>query len=111
MTPVEEAFNTVLQTPRASYYPIYLKQKGVNGYVDRQVYTKKKNIEREEPIYKTYNSEDAQLSGWKRYLQDLPIKKPFQCEQAKQTPISIALVILVCLTPYPKVVTLSMTLS
>ena len=39
-----------LNTPKASYYPIYIQQEGRNGIVTR---------------YETYN--DGKLSGWKRY--------------------------------------------
>lgn len=39
-----------LNTPKASYYPIYIQQDGRNGIVTR---------------YETYN--DGKLSGWKRY--------------------------------------------
>ena len=39
-----------LNTPKASYYPIYIQQEGRNGFVTR---------------YETYN--DGKLSGWKRY--------------------------------------------
>lgn len=40
----------VLSSPKASYYPIYVKQRGNNGIVTQ---------------YKTYN--DGVISGWKRY--------------------------------------------
>lgn len=40
----------VLSSPKASYYPIYIQQRGENGTVRR---------------YKTYN--DGELAGWKRY--------------------------------------------
>ena len=40
-----------LGSPKASYYPIYIKQDGNNGYVVN---------------YKTYN--DSKISGWKRYM-------------------------------------------
>lgn len=43
-----------LSSPKASYYPMYIKQKGRNGKTER---------------YLTYN--DGTLSGWKRY----PVKK------------------------------------
>lgn len=42
----------VLNSPKASYYPIYIRQEGNRGVIDGE--------------YKTYN--DGLLSGWKRYL-------------------------------------------
>ena len=42
----------VLSSPKASYYPIYIEQNGKNGKVVR---------------YKTYNDDDGQIAGWKRY--------------------------------------------
>jgi len=43
----------VLNSPKASYYPIYIKQDGVGGIVSFNT-------------YHTYN--DGELSGWKRYV-------------------------------------------
>lgn len=53
----------VLNSPKASYYPIYIKQEGRQGYLIRG--------------YKTYN--DGELSGWKRYVvrKDNGLMKPF----------------------------------
>lgn len=45
-----EEVTLVLGTPKASYYPIYIEQKGSNGRTGR---------------YQTYN--DGRLAGWKRY--------------------------------------------
>ena len=45
-----EEVTLVLGTPKASYYPIYIEQKGGNGRTGR---------------YQTYN--DGRLAGWKRY--------------------------------------------
>jgi len=50
---------TILGTPKASYYPIYIKQKGENGRVER--------ADDGKPVYKTYMDSDAELAGWKRY--------------------------------------------
>ncbi len=46
----EEEQITTLGSPKASYYPNYIKQDGNNGKVQK---------------YKTYN--DGEISGWKRY--------------------------------------------
>lgn len=43
---------TVLGSPKASYYPSYIRQQGPHG---------------ETPGYKTFNSKDARIKGWKRY--------------------------------------------
>lgn len=56
--------NTILGSPKASYYPIYIKQTGSNGSVDRTT--------KGRPIYKTFMDkgsvkEPAELSGRKRY--------------------------------------------
>lgn len=47
---VGNAVRLVLSSPKASYYPTYIKQTGRNGNVD---------------TYETYN--DGVISGWKRY--------------------------------------------
>ena len=47
---IVENVRLVLSSPKASYYPAYIKQTGRNGIVD---------------AYKTYN--DGVISGWKRY--------------------------------------------
>lgn len=44
---------TVFGSPKASYYPLYIKQSGNNGRVDS--------------TYKTFMDDDAVLSGFKRY--------------------------------------------
>lgn len=46
----DEDVTLILNSPKASYYPIYIRQDGRNGIVTR---------------YETYN--DGKLSGWKRY--------------------------------------------
>ncbi len=46
--------NPLMGSPKASYFPIYLQQEGLNGIV--------KNI-----TYHTYSSPSAFLKGWKRY--------------------------------------------
>jgi len=53
-----DSINTILGTPRASYYPIYIKQKGNKGSVVRVG---------NRPDYKTYMNPDAELAGRKRY--------------------------------------------
>lgn len=57
----EPETTTILGSPKASYYPIYIKQ---NGPLQK----KGKHF-----IYSTYNDSDASLSGWKRY----PVKNHF----------------------------------
>ncbi|MGI5834035.1 MAG: TIGR03986 family CRISPR-associated RAMP protein [Bacteroidales bacterium] len=47
----DKAYTLVLNNPKASYYPIYIRQNGSGGRVMSE--------------YETYN--DGQLSGWKRY--------------------------------------------
>ncbi len=72
MDTVEEGdtINTILGTPKASYYPVYLKQKGSDGRVERD--------SKNRPVYKTYMDADAELAGRKRYpvreteVQNLP---------------------------------------
>ncbi len=61
MDTVEEGdtVNTILGTPKASYYPIYIKQSGNNGSVNRNGNGR--------PNYKTYMDSDAVLAGRKRY--------------------------------------------
>ncbi len=49
---------TILGTPKASYYPVYIKQTGNNGRVNRS---------NNRPSYKTYMDSNAKLAGWKRY--------------------------------------------
>lgn len=49
-----EGLRYILNSPKASYYPIYICQNGSNGRLG--IYQN----------YKTYN--DGQLSGWKRYV-------------------------------------------
>ena len=51
----EKEEKTTLGSPKASYYPIYIKQSGKDGITNK---------------YNTFNDEDAEISGWKRY----PIK-------------------------------------
>lgn len=51
--------NTILGSPKASYYPIYIKQEGALGEVDRTAEGR--------PVYKTYMDSDAELAGRKRY--------------------------------------------
>lgn len=46
-----------LQSPKASYLPLYVRQKNGNGRVDRN--------DKGKPIYKTYD--DGHPSGWKAY--------------------------------------------
>ena len=48
--PSEKEVTLVLGTPKASYYPIYIEQKGSNGRTGQ---------------YQTYNN--GRLAGWKRY--------------------------------------------
>ena len=48
-----EPITLVLNSPKASYYPIYIKQEGKEGIVSLNT-------------YQTYN--DGELSGWKRYV-------------------------------------------
>lgn len=47
---LDRTYSLTLNSPKASYYPIYIKQDGRNGCTNR---------------YKTYN--DGRLAGWKRY--------------------------------------------
>ena len=49
-----EGIPLILNSPKASYYPIYIKQNGQNGRLGRF------------QSYRTYN--DGEPSGWKRYL-------------------------------------------
>lgn len=51
----------VLNSPKASYYPLYIRQKGKNGKVPEH------KDRRGKPVmeYATYN--DSTISGWKRY--------------------------------------------
>lgn len=51
----------VLNSPKASYYPLYIRQKGKDGQVPEKRDRKGKPV----PQYATYN--DGSLSGWKRY--------------------------------------------
>lgn len=55
----QEQTQTILSGPKPSYYPIYVSQKGGAGNK-----------------YKTYDDNDAEISGWKRYpvrgLADIP---------------------------------------
>lgn len=51
-TPMKESL-VYLGSPKPTYYPIYLKQKGTNGYMEQ--------------TFKTMLSEDSKLKGWKRY--------------------------------------------
>lgn len=53
---------TVLGSPKASYYPLYIEQKGHNGVVG-----KVKHLKKQVADYDTYHDKDARLSGWKRY--------------------------------------------
>lgn len=53
------AVNTILGTPKASYYPIYIKQAGNGGVVDKKD---------GKPRYKTFMDKDAELRGRKRYV-------------------------------------------
>ncbi len=46
-----DKYRLALGSPKASYYPLYIRQSGNNGIT---------------PCYKTYN--DGTISGWKRYL-------------------------------------------
>ncbi len=64
---VMKEVKTTLASPKASFYPIYLRQKGVNGKVGKyqKQISKKKTITL--PDYIHYSSDDAELSGWKRY--------------------------------------------
>ena len=57
----QKQFSTILSSPKPSYYPIYVKQDGQKGNstIKTDTYDEKK--------YKTYNDEDAEISGWKRY--------------------------------------------
>ena len=50
--PMKESL-VYLGSPKPTYYPIYLKQKGTNGYMGQ--------------TFKTMLSEDSKLKGWKRY--------------------------------------------
>jgi len=67
----DKPLKTVLGSPKASYYPLYIEQKGERGTVgdDRANKCKK---------YKTYHDKNARLSGWKRY--------PVKSETKLQTP-------------------------
>lgn len=49
------AVTTVLGSPKASYYPIYIQQKGSRGVLA------------ENHNYATLNNDNARISGWKRY--------------------------------------------
>lgn len=54
-----KAFPAILGSPKASYYPAYIRQQlSKSGKVNKR--------------YKTYMNSDAQIAGWKRYQQ-----KPF----------------------------------
>lgn len=57
----EPETTTILGSPKASYYPLYIKQ---NGPLQKKG---------KDYIYSNYNDSDASLSGWKRY----PVKKHF----------------------------------
>ena len=65
-----EQITTILGTPKASYYPLYIKQNGEKG----KVYSDNNG----RPVYKTYMDDNAELAGRKRYpvresaLGDLP---------------------------------------
>ncbi|KAA6334232.1 hypothetical protein EZS27_017424 [termite gut metagenome] len=54
---LQEEKKPYMASPKSSYYPIYLQQKGSNGYMDGS--------------FATMMSDTAKLKGWKRY----PIRK------------------------------------
>ena len=50
---VDEEKDPLMGSPKPTYYPIYIQQKGRNGRVENR--------------YKTFLNNDAQLRGWKKY--------------------------------------------
>jgi len=76
--------NGVLAAPKASFTPAYLKQK---NYDESRAENHKDKF-----VYSTYMSPDAQLRGWKRYVQrlteiDLP-KIPVDKDGKKNTKVA-----------------------
>ena len=64
---------TILSSPKPSYYPIYVRQDSQNGNSTIKYETD------DEKKYKTYNDEDAEISGWKRYpVRGLASITPFE---------------------------------
>ena len=57
---------TVFGSPKASYYPLYIKQSGTDGRIDS--------------TYKTFMDDDASLSGFKRY--------PVKCQASPRTDVT-----------------------
>lgn len=50
---IDDKLAPYMASPKSSYYPIYLEQRGSNGFVDGD--------------YVTMMSDEARLKGWKRY--------------------------------------------
>ena len=51
---IDKKMEPLMGSPKASYYPIYLKQKSTNGFL-------------KDRFYQTYSSVNPILKGWKRY--------------------------------------------
>lgn len=63
------AFPAILGSPKASYYPAYVRQN-----INQQGKVTERDA-KGRPLYKTYMDDNAQISGWKRYQQK-PFAKP-----------------------------------
>ncbi len=63
-----ERIKRVLNSPKASFYPAYLKQSGTNGYLAANI------------NYSTYRNEEAELRGFKRYPIHIEIKREIQTQ-------------------------------
>lgn len=68
---IEEGIAPYMGSPKPSYYPIYLEQKGENGYLD------------DNAKFSTMMDNNANLRGWKMYPTRQRYQKYFEVDEAQ----------------------------